>query len=393
MEKQKNIPHLRFPEFNSEWDKMELIELSVNGFSNGAFNDPKKVGTGYRIINVKDMYVDGTIDVDNLTRVAIDEKEFSKNRVEYGDIFFTRSSLVKEGIAHSNVNLNKADDLTFDGHLIRMRPIKEKYSPIFLYYNFGTPNTRIQFIQRGKTTTMTTIGQDDIAKVEISIPTLPEQTKIASFLTAVDEKLQALKKKKFLLVQYKKGILQQLFSQELRFKDDNGNDFPDWEEKKLGEITTITTGSSNRVDSILDGEFTFFDRSQDIRTSNRYLFDKEAIIVPGEGQEFIPKYFKGKFDLHQRTYAIFDFKDIYGKFLFYYISFNDKHLQSQAVGSTVKSLRLPMFETMLINRPCLEEQTNIAHFLSAIDDKINAVQQQIEKTEVWKKGLLQKMFV
>ena len=392
MEKQKNIPSLRFPEYNINWEIKKLSELSENGFSNGAFNDPKKVGSGFRIINVKDMYVDGTINVDNLTKVALDEKEFLKNRVEWGDIFFTRSSLVKEGIAHSNVNLNYFDDLTFDGHLIRMRPIKQFHSPIFLYYNFSTINARLQFIKRGKTTTMTTIGQEDIASVEIILPNLQEQNKIASFLTKVDEKLTALKKKKELLEQYKKGVMQQIFSQELRFKDDDGNDYPEWEEKDLGTFSKITTGSSNREDSNLDGEYTFFDRSQDIRSSNRYLFDAEAIIVPGEGQEFIPKFFVGKFDLHQRTYAIMDFGINIGKYLFYFISYNSNHLNSHAVGSTVKSLRLPMFEKMPIKLPCIKEQVKIADFISTIDNKISYCQSQIEKAEVWKKGLLQQMF-
>lgn len=187
--------------------------------------------------------------------------------------------------------------------------------------------------------------------------------------------------------------MQKIFSQELRFTDDNGNAFADWEDKKLGDIAKITTGSSNRVDSNLDGEFTFFDRSQDIRSSNRFLFDAEAIIVPGEGQEFIPKHFIGKFDLHQRTYAIMNFENQNGKFLYYSISFNSNHLNSHAVGSTVKSLRLPMFENMPLGLPCLAEQTKIATFLSAIDDKINQCQAQMTNMEVWKKGLLQQLFV
>ena len=187
--------------------------------------------------------------------------------------------------------------------------------------------------------------------------------------------------------------MQKIFSQELRFKDDNGNEYSDWEEKKLGEAARITTGSSNRQDSNLDGEYTFFDRSQDIRSSNIFLFDTEAIIVPGEGQEFIPKYYIGKFDLHQRTYAVMDFGVNLGKFLFYYISFHSNHLNSHAVGSTVKSLRLPMFERMPIKLPCIQEQQKIASILSIIDVKIESTTKQITQTQTFKKGLLQKMFV
>ena len=87
----------------------------------------------------------------------------------------------------------------------------------------------------------------------------------------------------------------------LRFKDEQGKDYPDWEEKKLGEIADIRTRKSNREDSVVGGKYIFFDRSEDIRTSNTYIFDKEAIIVAGEGSDFPTKYYKGKFDLHQRT--------------------------------------------------------------------------------------------
>ncbi len=177
--------------------------------------------------------------------------------------------------------------------------------------------------------------------------------------------------------------------QEIRFKE-----FTDkWELKKLGDISTITTGSSNREDSILNGEYTFFDRSQDIRTSSRFLFDKEAVIVPGEGQEFIPKYFIGKFDLHQRTYAIFDFRGINGKYLYYHLLNDDKYLQSQAVGSTVKSLRLPMFQSMPIKSPCLDEQTTIANFLSVIETKIQTEKNILDKYHCQKQYLLQNLFI
>ena len=106
----------------------------------------------------------------------------------------------------------------------------------------------------------------------------------------------------------------------LRFDVEPDNDCQDWQLLKLGDVATIKTGSSNRVDSNLTGRYTFFDRSQEIRSSDRYLFDCEAVIVGGEGQEFLPKYFIGKFDLHQRSYAIMDFRGVSGKFIFYLIS-------------------------------------------------------------------------
>jgi len=206
---------LRFKDDNGadypEWRYSTISELSINGFSNGVFNDPKKVGSGYRLINVKDMYVKGSIDPTTLFKVDIDPSEFEKNKVLYGDIFFTRSSLVKEGIAYSNVFLKHDEDVTFDGHLIRMRPDLANTSPKFLYYLFKTDNVRNQFIARGKTATMTTIGQADIAQVQINIPDLSEQQKIAQFLTELDEKINAVDAQIQSAQQWKQGLLQQMF--------------------------------------------------------------------------------------------------------------------------------------------------------------------------------------
>jgi type I restriction enzyme S subunit len=165
-----------------------------------------------------------------------------------------------------------------------------------------------------------------------------------------------------------------------------------WKRKKLNELATITTGSSNRQDSSLQGEFTFFDRSQDIRTSDIFLFDGEAIIVAGEGSDFVPKYFIGKFDLHQRTYAIMDFEDSIGKFIYYYIHHHRSYFFKQAVGSTVKSLRLPMFQKMDIISPCLKEQQKIANFLTVIDNQIQTLEKKKNLLEQYKKGVMQKIF-
>lgn len=404
-------PKLRFKGFAESWKMKPLIELSVNGFSNGAFNDPKKVGSGYRIINVKDMYIDGTIKVDTLTRVALDEKEFSKNRVEYGDIFFTRSSLVKEGIAYSNVNLNEVDDLTYDGHLIRMRPNRELHSPVFLYYNFATKTARLQFIKRGKTATMTTIGQEDIAKVEIIFPTLPEQQKIASFLTSIDEKIQLLNRKKELLEQYKKGVMQQLFSGKLRFKDENGKAYTKWEEKRLGDVADIIGGGTpdTLVPEYWDGEIQWYTPteiserfvSKSKRTISKLGLEKSsARLLPSGTILFTSRatiaelsFSKEECTTNQGFQSLIVNEKNNSEFIFYWIKNNKKAFIRKSQGSTFLEISKNEMQKIRIAAPSLDEQKRIGTFLSAIDVKIENINVQITQTQNFKKGLLQQMFV
>ena len=206
-------PRLRFPEFLSakSWKSGNLISLSNAPLSNGVFNDPKKVGSGYKLINVSDMYIDTVVDEDMLSLVALSPSEFVANQVKYGDIFFTRSSLVKSGIAVSNIYLGSSADVTFDGHLIRFRPDTQKVFPLFSHYLFKTSLVRQQLIARGKTATMTTIGQGDVASVTLLWPEKKEQQRIADCLTSLDDLITAATQELDTLKTHKKGLMQQLF--------------------------------------------------------------------------------------------------------------------------------------------------------------------------------------
>lgn len=194
-----------------DWEEKRLNQLSSEKLANGVFNDPAKVGSGYRLINVKEMYTTHHIDGKKLNRVAISEKEFSKNKALFGDIFFTRSSLVKDGIAYSNVFLENSEETTFDGHLIRFRPDQGLANPIFLFHLLKSDPLRRQLVARGKTGTMTTIGQEDISSVMLNIPHLKEQQKIANFLSAIDEKIDLVSTELDHAKTFKKGLLQQMF--------------------------------------------------------------------------------------------------------------------------------------------------------------------------------------
>jgi len=197
-----------------EWNEKELTNFTACGLSNGVFgvfNDPKKVGTGYKLINVLDMYIDTIIDEEKLNLIELSKDEFIKNKVETGDIFFTRSSLVKSGIAYSNIYLGHSNDITFDGHLIRFRPYKIILSPIFANYLLRTYRVRSQLVACGKAATMTTIGQKDVSSIKLSIPNLDEQQKIADSPSSIDELIAAQSQKIDVLKTHKKGLMQQLF--------------------------------------------------------------------------------------------------------------------------------------------------------------------------------------
>ena len=226
--------------------------------------------------------------------------------------------------------------------------------------------------------------------INIPIPPLPEQQKIAKTLSTWDKAISMTERLIENSTQQKKALMQQLLTSKKRLLDESGKRFEgEWDNVLLGDISHITTGSSNREDSSLVGEYAFFDRSIDVRTSGIFLFDAEAVIVGGEGQDFVPKYFEGKFDLHQRTYAIMDFKNADGKFLFYYIGYYRHYFLSQAVGSTVKSLRLPMFQKMPISLPSVKEQQKIATVLTNADKEIELLEQQLADLQQEKKALMQ----
>jgi type I restriction enzyme S subunit len=147
--------------------------------------------------------------------------------------------------------------------------------------------------------------------------------------------------------------------------------------QELTDISEIFTGNLNAENSTENGKFTFFDRSSDIKRIDSYSFDGKTIIYAGEGSEFLPRKFDGKFGLHQRAYAIMNFKDFVDyEYLYYYLETMNSHFLKTAVGSTVKSLRRVSFEKCKISLPSLEKQIEVKSFLKNIDKYI-----QLSKVE------------
>ena len=151
-----------------------------------------------------------------------------------------------------------------------------------------------------------------------------------------------------------------------------------WKIVPMGSLCSISSGESDTQDAVADGPYAFFDRSKTIKRSSRFLYDCEALIIPGEGKEFLPKHFKGKFDLHQRAYALFDFlPELDARFLYHLLHYRSDYFPSVAVGATVKSLRRRHFENLPVPVPPLLEQQRIVGvldeaFAGLVTAKVNA---------------------
>jgi len=362
-----------------EWEVVRLGDVGevISGLTYSPKNIDKNGVLVLRSSNVQNR----KLVFDDNVFVNVDTLKF--NPVQENDILIC----VRNG-SKSLIGKNALVDKENEG--VAFGAFMSVYRSQYNVYMFQLFDTRIykREVHRNLGATINSINGSDLKKFKIPLPPLKEQQKIAQILSTWDNaisKQEALIKAK---EQLKKGLMHKLLSGEVRFEGFEG----EWEEVRLGDISDIQTGSSNREDSTEeDGKYTFFDRSEDIRTSSRYLFEGEAVIVAGEGQRFLPKYFIGKFDLHQRTYSIMNFKKSIGKYIFYYIWENSNYFLAQAVGSTVKSLRLPMFKKMKIKLPPLKEQQKIAQVLSTADKEIELLKNELETLKEQKRGLMQRL--
>lgn len=383
------VPEICFNGFSKELVETRLGDICTIGDIDHRM--PKSVLEGIPYLMTGDFIDNNGLDFKNCKFISIEDYEQLSRKIkpEVNDILFARYASVGD-VRYVETNIKFL--ISYSCAIIKCN---KDIVGRFLFYYLQSNRIQYQIEININTGSQRNIGIDSLKKLTIFIPKIEEQIKIGNYFQHLDIFIEKKEKKYQKLKQFKKAMLDKMFPKngadtpEIRFKGFSGK----WEEKKLGQLAKITTGSSNRQDSGLDGKYTFFDRSDDIRTSNIYLFDGEAVIVAGEGSDFVPKYFKGKFDLHQRTYAIMNFENGDSKFLFYYIHLFRKWFLNQAVGSTVKSLRLPMFQEMVIKYPRKEEQEKIGNYFQKLDNQIDLQQKELEKLKNIKKASLSKMFV
>ncbi len=250
-----------------------------------------------------------------------------------------------------------------------------------------------------------------ISNVNFSIPSLPEQEKIASFLSKVDEKIGFLEKKLDLWKTYKKGIIQQILSQTLRFNDNNGEKFFDWEEKKLGDIATIIGGGTpdTLINEYWEGDINWYTPTEvgndkyvycskrkiskiGLKNSSAKLLPSGTVLLSSRATIGEMSILKTDAATNQGFQSLIVKKEHHNEFIYYLGNKINKELLRKSSGSTFLEISKKEVAKIIVNIPSQPEQIKIANFLSDIDTKINNINTELKIIKKFKKGLLQKMF-
>jgi type I restriction enzyme, S subunit len=409
MKKESIVPTLRFNGFKEEWVKKSLGEI-FSIFNGYAFSSDDSRDAGCRWVKIADVGIN-QINHDSTSYLPADyAQKYSKFLLAEGDYVVALTRPILGG----KLKIAKVDSV-LEGSLLNQRVGKlvSENDLTFVYTLLQRESLIARIENRIAGTDPPNLSPSEINSLRQSLPSLCEQQKIASFLSAVDEKIQQLTRKKELLELYKKGVMQQLFSGKLRFKDENGKPYPKWEDKKIGDVCDVRRGASPRP--ISDPKWFSNDsiigwvRISDVTSSNKFLnkteqylskegISKSRLVKKGNMIMSIcatigkPIYTNFDVCIHD-GFVVFDSLSLDKEYLYYYLDFIQEHWYGYGQPGTQVNLNSGIVSNESIPVPNETEQKKIASFLTALDSKIETAAKQIDETKTFKKGLLQQMFV
>lgn len=399
------FPRLRFKKFDSDWEKTTIGAKSETVTSGSRDWAQYYSDSGDKFIRMTNLVRNGiNLDLSDLrfVQLPVGSNEGKRTSLEKGDILISitaelgKLGWIPEGLGTAYINQHTA--------LVRM---KNTLDSKFVAYALSTEKYNNKLNSLNDSGAKAGLNLGSIRSFELTIPSKPEQTQIASFLSVVDEKISQLTQKLELLSQYKKGMMQKLFSQQIRFKADDGSEFGEWEDKKLGEISKNFSGgtpqSSNK--SFYEGTIPFIKSGEISKNTteqciNDLALEKSSAKLVKKGDLLYALYgaTSGQVAISQIDGAINQAvlcirSELNTKYLLNFLLLKKEEILTTYLQGGQGNLSASILKEIYIPTPCLAEQTKIANFLSAIDQKIEVVAQQIEQAKTWKKGLLQQMFI
>ncbi len=392
-----NVPKLRFSEFIGEWEEKELSYLISSLDAGVSVNSMDVIAKeGEKAILKTSCVSNGSFDISE-NKLVSDDSEIQrlKEPVKANTIIISRMNT--PNLVGANAFINSDNDNIYLPDRLWSAKIKDTASAKWISILIASPKIRTLLSSRatGTSNSMKNITKGDVLTLPVTIPSKKEQEKIASFLTSIDTKIEQLTKKEALLQEYKKGVMQKIFNQEIRFKDDDGSEFCEWEEKKLGDILDYIQPTKYLV--------------KDTEYNDRY-----TIPVLTAGKTFILGYTNETDGVFENNLPVIIFDDFTTANKFVNFPFKAKSSAMKILtpkdNNNIKFIYEAMqmikyevggherhwiskFSFLNIFIPYIEEQIKIANFLSSIDTKIEQTQKQLESSKEFKKALLQQMFV
>ena len=395
-----SVPKLRFKEFDGDWSIKPLKNIC-------------KINQGLQIA-IENRFTDDGVNryfyiTNEFLREGAKKTYFIENPprnviCDENDILMTRTGNTGQVVTDvKGAFHNNFFKIDFDRSIINKN---------FFIEFLKKDTTQHLILKYAGASTIPDLNHSDFYRIVMPITTIKEQTKIASFLSNVDEKISQLTQKHELLSQYKQGMMQKLFSQQIRFKADDGSEFGEWETTTLGltgkfigggtpskENSEFWEGSIPWISSSDLTEESIFKINITRFISQNALNQSATKLVPANSILIVSRVGVGKVAITPNEICTSqDFTSLTlhkGSSIFfaYLIKSLTPYLLEMNQGTSIKGFIKDDLANLELKIPCIEEQTKIANFLSAIDQKIEVVAQQIEQAKTWKKGLLQQMFV
>jgi len=396
-----SIPQLRFPEFRDEWRVDKFVDLCK-------FQQGVQVDVELQSTEPKNNFL-RFLRIENYTQKSNDFRYIPKELSSNKSITENEIAIVRYGATAGYIGRGLKGVLA--NNLFKLVLNKDTLDTDYLFHLLRSYKTFCFFQSEMSGGAMPALSFGIVGALKLPYSSISEQQKIAAFLTVVDNKIEQLSKKQELLGEYKKGLMQQIFSQAIRFKADDGCDFPDWEEKSLGELFNYKNGGSFENEVVKDGLYNLItlnsitidgelkNEHKKINSFDNSLKINDLIMVLSDVAHgnflgltaIIPE--DNSYVLNQRMGALKSKGLNNVVFLRLLINYNQKYFKLHGQGSSQQNLSkgdILKFELLLPNR---NEQQKIANFLSSIDTKIEQVGKQLDESKQFKKALLQQMFV
>ncbi|HAT4186655.1 restriction endonuclease subunit S [Clostridium perfringens] len=402
----RNVPKLRFNGFDGELKSFkfkQLVKLQRGSSPRPIVKYITDSDDGVNWIKIGDVSKGETII--NSTKEKITKEGALKSRfVQVGDLILSNS------MSYGRPYIMGIDGYIHDGWFV-LRDYENNFKRDYLCQLLTSSVIQKQYKKLAAGGVVDNISSELVNSVSIKLPSLQEQEKIVNFLSKVDSIIEKQEKKVQYWNSYKKGMMQKIFSQKIRFKDENGMDYPEWEKKNLkyvlSEISEKTKENNQYevLSSTANGVFKqseYFNREIASADNTGYkILRLNQIVLSPQNLWLGNINYNNKYDMGivSPSYKIFNInKNLNEKYISYIIKtdrmlYGYKQASEQGASVVRRNLNMDLFYDILINIPCVEEQEKIANFLSNIDNIIEKESKKLEELKQWKKGLLQQMFV